>query len=414
MSLKFTENEIERVQEGNFSKISDKLRSHIDGGGAVKFSEIQKFLLSNNKDTAEKFKFELKETFPNNVNVKFAINQAETSKQVDTLVEVANEALLRDNSLIARLTIRESGLQTPYIDLRELNVEQDAEVLAGNAAGTPADDTLRVGDSLMPKATSNASKVQASFQMEELSEYFLNDLTTIDYQRRLVNRVQNKIIDRVLYAGNGVANGTARAQGQIRGIVNNYGVNGTGDATNFIGAITYSTFAAVNTATGKTGVNEYEQALYVKALTLANNVSEAEESDYVFVMNRKTWGKIRTAKDLNGRFLAQNGIDPYTNKPVPMIDGNPVILHTSVADNFAFLFPARFYQLFMIGGLRSLNDGGLVQLREGITTYVARTYIDGSMNYGHKYLSNTAATIGTTPVDNANQNVFRYFTLALS
>ena len=71
------------------------------------------------------------------------------------------------------MTIRESGLQTPYIDLRELNVEQDAEVLAGNAAGTPADDTLRVGDSLMPKATSNASKVQASFQMEELSEYFL-------------------------------------------------------------------------------------------------------------------------------------------------------------------------------------------------------------------------------------------------
>jgi hypothetical protein len=89
MTLKFTENEIERVQEGNLSKISDKLRNHIDGGGAVKFSEIQKLLLQN-KDTAEKFKFELKEAFPNNVNVKFAINQAETSKQVDTLPEVAS------------------------------------------------------------------------------------------------------------------------------------------------------------------------------------------------------------------------------------------------------------------------------------------------------------------------------------
>jgi len=413
MSLKFTENEVERVQEGNLSKVADKLRNHINNGGAVKFSEVQKLLLQN-KDTAEKFKFELKETFPNDMNVKFAINQAEVSKQVDTLPEVASEALLRDNSLIARLNVRQPNAQTPFIKLEELNEEQDAEVLAGNAGGTSVDDALRVGDLLMPQTSADASKVQASFQMEELSEYFLNNLTTMDYERRLINRVQNKIIDRVLYAGNGVANGTARQPGQIRGIVNNYGVNGTGDATNFIGAIQYNTFAGVNTATGKTGVNEYEQALYVKALALSNRVSEVEESDYVFVMNRTTWGKIRTAKDLNGRFLSQNGVDPYTNKPIAMIDGTPVITHTSVADNFVFLFPARFYNLFMIGGLRSLNDGGVVQLKEGITTYVARTYVDGSMNYGFKYKAGTVATIGSTALDNANQNAFRYFTIALS
>jgi len=411
--LQFSEVEIEKVAEGNTTKFADKIKRHLEEGNGIKFKDIQTAMLQN-KDTKEKFKFELKNKFANNASVDFAINQAEAAKQVDILAEVANEALLRNNNLLDRFTLTESNENASFIQLTELNAERDAEVLAGNAAGTTAIDTLRINDGLMPRTTANTSKVQASFVMEEVTSFFLQKVTSLDYQRRLVDRVANRVIEAALFSGNGVANGTARNVGVPRGIVNNFGVNGTGDTTNFIGAITYPTFAAVNTATGKTGVNEYEQALFVKALTLSNNVSEAEEAEYVYVMNKTTWGRIRTAKDLNGRFLAQSSIDPYTGKPATTIDGTPVIEHTSVPTGFVFLIPPRFYNLYMLGGIRSLNDNGIVQLREGITTYVARTYIDGSMNYGHKYLSGTVATIGTTPIDNANQNVFRYFTTNLA
>jgi hypothetical protein len=60
----------------------------------------------------------------------------------------------------------------------------------------------------------------------------------------------------------------------------------------------------------------------------------------------------------------------------------------------------------------NLNDGGIVQLREGLTTYVSRFWGDGSLRYGHKYLTTTAATIGTTAVDNQAQNAFRYFKIS--
>jgi uncharacterized membrane-anchored protein YhcB (DUF1043 family) len=413
MSIKFTTTEIEKIQEGNYTNVADKLRRSLEEGQAINFSQVQKLMLKN-KDNFERYKYELKKKFPNNAKVQFAIDQAEVSKIADTMIEVAGDALLRDNSLLARLNIREINNEVSYIELREFDEERDAETLAATAAGTLIDDRIRRGDTLLPKTSGNASKIQASFQMEELSSFFLGNVTALDYQERLINRVKNRIIDRVLYAGNGVANNTARQPGMIRGVLNNYGVNGTGDDTNFIGAIAYNTFAQVNTATNKTGVNEYEQALYVKALTLSSKVSDVEEQDYVFVMNRRTWGRIRTAKDLNGRFLVQSGIDAYTNKPVEMLDGTPVILHTAVADNFVFLMPPRYYTLAMVGGIKSLNDGGIVQLREGITTYVARAFVDGSMNYGFKYKSTTTATIGTTAIDNQQQNAFRYFTVALS
>lgn len=407
MALKFTENQIEKIQEGNTTEANDMIRKHLDDGQSVKFSDLQKLSLQN-RDNLEHYKFAVANKFKNDIKVKFAVDQAEAEKQASILPEVATQALLRDNSLLARLDVREQSTNVPYIRMREFNEEKDAEVLDATAAGTPNNDTLRVGDKLQAETDSNASKVQASFEMNELSSYFMDGVSILDYQTRLVDRVKNKVIGEVLYAGQGVADGTARASGQTRGIVNNYGVNGTGDATKYIGAFTY-TAAELNTATGKTTANEYDSLYNAKSLLLPKNVSELEESDYVFVMNRNTWGKVKTAKDLNGRYLASSAIDPVTGKAVRVVDDTPVVLHTSVEDDYVFLIPPRFYTLLMVGGIRSINDNGIVQLKEGITTFVARTYIDGSMKYGYKYKSTTAATIGTTALDNQEQNVFRYF-----
>ena len=406
--IQFNEVDIEKVQEGNFASVANKIQKTLLSGENIKFADLQQ-LAFENRDVQERYKFELKNTFKNNLKVQFTLDQAEVSKQVDTLPEVATEALLRDNTLLANMDIRNIDNNGSFVKMTELNEELDAEVLAADAAGTSATDTLRVGDILLPQANANASKVQASFVMDDIAMFFNNNVSILDYQRRLVNRVENKVIDRVLFAGQGVSNGTARAQGQIRGIVNNYGVNGTGDATNYIGAIEFANKAAVDAASGLTSDNPYDTVYQAKSILLPKNVSELEESMYVFVMNRVTWGKIKTAKDLNGRYLAHSAIDPVTGKAVRLIDGTPVVLHTSVPDNKVFMIPPKFYTLAMVGGIRSINDEGLVQIKEGKINFVARTYIDGSMNYGFKYKAGTSATIGTTPLDNQQQNVFRYF-----
>jgi hypothetical protein len=406
--LQFSAIELEKIKEGNFDEAQGKINKALERGEKIKFSDLSKLSLSN-KENLEHYKFSIKNEFPKNSKVAFAVGQVEAEKQADILAEVANEALLRDNSLLARLNIREQSSQVPYIRMREFNEEKDAEVLTATGAGTEADEELRIGDKLMAETDSNVSKVQASTSINEVSEFFLSGLSVLDYQRKLVDRVANKVINQVLFAGQGVANGTARASGQTRGIVNNYGVNGTGDAANYIGAIEYANKSAIDTALGVTTSNPYDTLFQAKSILIPKNLSEIEESMYVLVMNRKTWGKIKTAKDLNGRYLAHSAIDPVTGKAIPFLDGTPVVTHTSIPDDKVFFIPAEKYTLFMLGGIRSLNDNGLVQLKEGKTIFVSRTYIDGSMEYGHKYKSGTAATIGTTAVDNQEQNAFRYF-----
>jgi HK97 family phage major capsid protein len=220
--------------------------------------------------------------------------------------------------------------------------------------------------------------------------------------------VQYKLVDNILNAGSAAANGTAR-NGLFRGVNNNYGVNGTGDASNFIGAITYTTKALADTALGSTSADAYDLCVKVKRQLLPGNLTDVEEGEYVFIMNRTTWGKVSTVVDGNGRFKAGSAIDPATGNMVKQIDGNEVLIFPNVANDFVFLLPLKLVEVITYGGIMNLNDGGLVSLKEGLTTYVSRIWADGSIRYGQKYLSGTAATIGTTAVDNQAQNAFRYF-----
>jgi HK97 family phage major capsid protein len=202
----------------------------------------------------------------------------------------------------------------------------------------------------------------------------------------------------------------------MRGVINNYGVNATGDATGAIGAIQYATKAAADTAIvargGLASTDAYDLCVKVKRLLLPINTSEAEETDFKYVMNRNTWGAISTVNDLNGRYKSQSAIDPVTGKAVKMIDGTEVIIVPStgiVPDGFVHLMAPKLIQVYTYGNIVNMNDAGIVQMREGIISFVARIHADCSMRYGQKYQRTTAATIGTTAPDNADQNAFRYF-----
>lgn len=316
------------------------------------------------------------------------------------------EALVRDTSLLSRVQIKEVGKPNEIKQLWDFDEEQDGEALTEVQAGNIVDDVPRQGDTLHAK-----NKVQASTKFSELAISAMDAEDEGKFLARLVRRVRYRIINLMLNGGAGVANQTAR-NGLWRGINNNYGVNGTGDAANFIGAITYATKAAADTALGAASDDEYDLAVKIKRQLLPEFVSEVEEEDYVYIMSRTTWGKISTVPDLNGRYKAQSAIDPTTGKVLRRIDGNDVLLFPGVATDFAFLVPLNLYEIITYGGLMNLNDGGLVQLREGLITYVSRFWGDGSMRYGHKYQSDTAATIGTTAVDNQAQNAFRYFKIS--
>lgn len=400
--------DLSKIKEGDkseVSKYSDKVQRGLEAGKAsFSLGSVLPALMVN-EDFNHEFTYNLNRELGFNPikGVQFDVTTATVDDQISTEVMDTVEALIRDTSLLSGVTIHNLA---PNMNkqLWEYGVEKNAENLAEQGAGTEADETFRTGDVLIAK-----TKVQASSTISELALSTFDAVELATLTGRLIRRVQTKLIDNILYAGDGVANGTARTAGTIRGIVNNYGVNGTGDASNFIGAITYANKAAADTALGSASADAYDLTVKVKRLLLPNNLSDVMEEDYVYIMNRTTWGKISTVIDLSGRYKAHTSIDPTTGKAIKSIDGTPVIINTQVNADEVFLVPLKLYQLALQGGIRSLTDNGLVELKEGNILYVTRTYCDGSMLYGQKYLAGTAATIGTTAVDNQAQNAFRMF-----
>jgi HK97 family phage major capsid protein len=288
--------------------------------------------------------------------------------------------------------------------------ELDAAILGEVAVGTDVDEVLRTGDKL-----SAEYKVQASTKLSELAISRMSAADFGKYMARLARRVQFALVSAILQNGSTAANGTAK--NSIRGILNNFGTNGIGDATGHIGAIAYASKAAADTAItaagGVASTDAYDLCLKVKAFLLPDNIQDAEEEDYVFVMSRSTCGAVSTVLDANGRAKARTSVDPATGKVTKSIDNTRVILvpAAAVPAGRVYLVPLKFYKLMLYGPIMNLNDGGVVQLREGLYSFVSRTWADGSMEYGHKYRPTTDITAGTTVPDNANQNAFRVFNI---
>lgn len=400
------------IEAKNINKVAsvatykDKLKSSLDSGKAnFRFGEVLESLMRN-ADFREEFTYSFNKHMGfGSKGVNFDVTATTLDNLEDEIALPTMEALIRDTGLLSRFNVVTMS-EKKVLKMNDFGEEKDAENLAEQATGTEADVVWRKGDALTPE-----TKVQASTVMTELAIYDLDPSEMGKIMARLVRRVQYKLIDNALNAGSGVANGTARTLGTIRGINNNYGVNGTGDATNFIGAITYADKAAADALLPIPSADSYDLAVKIKRALLPSNLLDVDEADYIYIMNRASWGAISTILDSNGRYKSDTAFNPTTNKPVKLIDGAEVYISPAAAANKVFLIPPSMYTLTILGGIRSLTDSGIVELKEGNITYVTRTYADGSMNYGHKYKVDTAATIGTTAVDNADQNAFRYFSL---
>ena len=342
---------------------------------------------------------------------QFDIQQGNITPTIATSVLPTMEALVRSHELLARINIVKMAGSNEFKQMWDLDAEQNAAILTEVAPGTDVDEVLRTGDVLIPN-----QKVQASMK---ISEFTLKTLSASDlgiFFSRLTKRVQNQLCSAILSHGAGVPNGTARGS-NIRGILNNYGVNGTGDTTSTIGAISYSTKAltdaAIVAAGGANSTDAYDLVVKAKAFLLPTNIQDVEEEEYIFVGNRNSWAVISTTPDLNGRYKARNAFDTAAAKAKKTIDETEflVVPSSQCPTSRVYLFPPKFYTLVMQGDLISLSDEGKVQVKEGLIQLVSRAWVSGSMSYGQKFRPTTAVTIGTTAPDNNEQNAFRVFNL---
>jgi HK97 family phage major capsid protein len=321
------------------------------------------------------------------------------------------EAFVRNvNPFLSLVTFKKATQPKNSWQLWDFDVEQDAAALNEVATGTDVDDIPRAGDLLLAR-----NKIQASEKISELAFSTMDGTEAGIFVARITRRVLFTLTNNILNGGSGAANGTARG-GLIRGLLNNYGVNGTGDGTSTIGSIQYGTKAladaAIVAAGGVTSTDAYDLAVKVKRMLLPVNLSEAEENDFKFIMNRNTWGAISTVVDLNGRYKAHTSIDPTTGRAVKMIDDTEVIIVPStglIPNGFVHLIAPKLINIYTYGNIVNMNDGGIVQMREGLVTFVSRIWADASMRYGQKFRRTTAVTIGSTTPDNIDQNAYRYF-----
>lgn len=335
-------------------------------------------------------------------------NNPVSGVSVQTTIIPTIEGLVSDTGILSKIQLQEVGT-VGYKKLYDFDDDslETGSVLGEVAAGTDVDTKLRVGDTLIPD-----KKLQRSTTISNLALASFDPVEYGIFMARITRSVAKLAAQQILYGGNSVANGTAKGS-TWRGIKNNYGVNGTGDAAGWIGAISYASKSATDTAItaagGAASVDAYDLCYKVKKLLLPKYLVPEEEDKYYYVMNRNTWGKVSTVIDLNGRYKALSAIDPATGRSIKMIDGNEVLISPFVADNEVFLAPLSYYVAITKGGIININDGGITKIREGETVYVSRLYSDGSLRYGFKNTSTTAVTIGTTTPNNQDQNMWRTF-----
>jgi hypothetical protein len=386
---------------------------------AVKNGEdfINDFSVSFNKEmgiktnSAQYVKFNLLSEDMIKAQYDVTVTGGTLNTTIGTDIAPTIEAFIRNvDPFLSLITYKKAIAPQNSYQLWDYDEEVNAAILAETAAGPDSDDTTRTGDLLLAR-----NKIQASTKISELAFSTMDGLEAGIFIARITKRVKFFLAFSILNSGFSASNGTSRST-TIRGVVNNFGVNGTGDTTGTIGAIQYPTKALADAAivarNGSNSTDAYDLCLKVKKLLLPTNVAEVEEEDYKFIMNRNTWGIVSLVPDLNGRLKAHNAFDPITGKAIRMIDGTEVIIVPSaglIPDGFIHLMPPKMINCMTFGDIANLNDGGIVQLREGLISFVSRIFCDASMRYAQKYKRTTAVTIGTTAADNIDQNAFRYF-----
>lgn len=299
-----------------------------------------------------------------------------------TILPVVDGLTFDANPILSQLTQIPVGLNdgNQSFELNQFSAEVDAESLDEDDAGTEADDKPRDGDTLTPK-----NKVQRSTSITEYALLTLNNVLLGQLFGKLVRSVQNRYVQQIFKGTN--------ASNQFKGIINS---NGSGEDDQQ-GALTFTDNAAADTVD-----------LMLRSLgDLPNNVTNGEESQFVFYMTRQTfYQKVAVVTDLNKNYKLSGVINDMPGQR--SVGGIPVMfVGDYLSSGQVVLADLANYLVARKGGLRLLNDEAKSNIKAGTVTFVAREYADGGMIMAHKNKIGSGAGAN----DNQARNMFRTFTL---
>ncbi len=282
------------------------------------------------------------------------------------------DGLIATSPILERVNII-SGVD--YKKLIEFDVEKDAETLTNTNAGTEADDVIRTSLTL----DTSDKKIQASTTINDTDLESLDASEWARFVFRLVNRVRVLAETQILY-GDGTSNGF------LRGFIN---TAGSTDAER-IGAIEVDV----------SGGGDIIEKMKLMDKDLPKTISSQEESQYSFIGNRKLQQTLKLAKDADGRYY-------FTDGQSLSVNTFPVLNSPSVTTGDLLLVALPQYTMITRGsGVSLLNDGGVVELKEGNIIYVAKMKADGCPRMAFKYLNTGSTTSGDAT--NQDRNYHRY------
>ena len=383
----------EAMQKQSFKSAATMLeRKFGSGNGAGAMLQMLDVL---NTDDSYRRKFEagFNRTFKTKTPVKFEVftdeeKEARRSYTVTggstladtyetTIMPVINELLISNSNVLSKVSRLYSADNRTNFDLNEFGDELDAENLAETTAGTPADDVIRDGDSLVPN-----NKVQASTSFSEYAMITSQPGLMGKFLGRLVKRVQNRLVYNIFKGSN--------ATNQFKGIINTAGT--TEDDQE--GAMAFIPVSPTD------NIDRIVQLIGDMPDALGEDNGGLE----LYMLRSDFHKKVLTVQDLDQNYKYSNlaivGVDGRFQ-----INGIPVnLVQSGMTAGTVVCANLDYYYLTMAeDSIKLISDDGKVSIKEGITNVVARVWADGGMTLAHK----NAVGSGAAANDNQQKNMFR-------
>jgi hypothetical protein len=408
------------IAQKNNEKLEQKARDYF--GGGVNNESISNFMVEASQDEQWLSEFnqtlklgkdnEIKKYNEDDLRAQFAIVAPELSKdEVDS--KLATFATTGSDVSGSNVAI-DGILPTNILDVDEYLFNNDAGVLnevtkitgaLGDTqlpefdvyptptkvaeAGTTTDVNFARRDAVDYKLNPNI-KVQVSTQINELGLLKGTAAYFATLRRAMVREVQNELVKQIF---NGT-NGTNQFHGILQAIIPATIANKRGS---------FDVTADTNIAAE---ANKFKKLVLMLG-TLPSNLSEAEQSEYFWVMNRNTWYQsIIPAVDSYNRYYNEaimNGVPVLVGPgglPVKLVSKN------ALADGTAALVPMKDYFLDLPEGIQLKDDGGIVNFNAGITLVKSYVFADGG--YIRNFMRTSGYTTGSD--DNRDRNKWRFIT----
>lgn len=408
------------IAQKNNENLEKKARDYF--GGGVNNESISTFMVEASKDEQWLSEFnatlklgkenEVKKYNEDDIRAQFAIISPELSKEeVDS--RLATFATTGSDTTSTNVAI-DGILPTNILDVDEYLFNNDGGVLneVTKITGALGDTQLPEFD-VYPTPTRGAeasTTTNVDFARRDAADYKLNPNIKVQVstainelallkgtaayfatlKQAMVRETQNELVKQIF----GGTNGANQFHGVLQSVIPATIANKRGSFD-----VTADTNIAAET-------NKFKKLVLMLG-TLPSNLSEAEQSEYMWVMNRNTWYQsIIPAVDSFNRYYNEaimNGVPALVGPGGLRVK---LVSKNAIADGTAALVPMKDYFLDLPEGIQLKDDGGIVNFNAGITLVKSYVFADGG--YIRNFMRTSGYTTGSD--DNRDRNKWRFIT----